>query len=89
MSLLIVAGVAVALIFLIKIYYTVVTVKDYVDETKQQGASELDVSDVVNVSVHGKDEQSVKYDKSSVVRSKFNDPDNFIYNESMEIDKFD
>lgn len=54
-SLLVVAGIAVAGIFIIKIYYTIITVKEFVDESKQQGASELDVSDVVNISAKDKD----------------------------------
>ena len=39
LSLLIVAGLSIAGIFAIKIYYTVITVKDFIDELKEQGAS--------------------------------------------------
>ena len=67
LSLLIVAGLAIAGIFAIKIYYTVITVKDFIDELKEQGASELDVSDVVNISVKDKDEKlSVHIDNNSM-----------------------
>ena len=39
LSLLIVAGISIAAIFAIKIYYTVITVKEFIDESKMQGAS--------------------------------------------------
>ena len=67
MSLLVVAGIAIAGILAIKIYYTVITVREFVDESKEQGASELDVSDVVNISAKDKDEpMSVHLDNNSV-----------------------
>ena len=67
LSLLIVAGLSIAAIFAIKIYYTVITVKEFIDESKMQGASELDVSDVVNVSVKDKEEPiSVHLDNNSM-----------------------
>ena len=44
-------GVALGLIFILKLYYTIITVKDFIDARKKEGASELDVSDVVNLSV--------------------------------------
>lgn len=38
-GLLISAGISIALIFFIKIYYTVITVKGHIDESKMHGAS--------------------------------------------------
>ena len=38
-------------VFIVKIYYTIITVKDFIDYRKEQGASEIDVSDIVNISV--------------------------------------
>lgn len=39
MSLIIAAGISIGIIFAIKIYYTVVTIKEHIDEGKQHGAS--------------------------------------------------
>jgi len=72
LSLIISAGISIALIFFIKIYYTVITIKAYLDESKLHGASELDVSDVVNLSVKDKEEpMSVHYDMDTY-KSKMN-----------------
>lgn len=81
MALLIVAGLSVGGILFIKIYYTVITVKEHIDEGKVHGASEIDVSDIVNVSVKAKEEVlSLHMDSKSLVNSKINESDNFIYN---------
>jgi len=40
-----------AIVFFIKIYYTFITVKDFIDIRRKGEASEIDVSDIVNVSV--------------------------------------
>lgn len=88
-SLLGLLGASVGFIFFIKIYYTVITVKEYIDQGKIQGASEIDVSDLVNVSDKAKDESLHLDSKSIMINSKLNDSDNFIYNESLDIDKFD
>lgn len=69
-SLLAVAGVSMAIIFGIKIYYTVITVKEFIDMRKLQGASEIDVSDVVNASLKEKDEEDMKMDMGS--KDRFN-----------------
>jgi len=67
-----VAGLSIVSIFIIKVYYTVVTVKEYIDEKKQHGASEVDVSDVVNASVKAKDKEiSSEIFESQVKRSDF------------------
>jgi hypothetical protein len=79
--LLVVAGLSIGGVFFIKIYYTVITVKEHIDEGKVRGASEIDVSDIVNVSVKGKDDQlSLQLDSKSFVNSRINESDNFIYN---------
>jgi hypothetical protein len=71
-SLIISAGISIAFIFAIKIYYTVITIKAYIDESRLHGASELDVSDVVNVSTKDKNEpMSVHFEKDSY-KSKLN-----------------
>lgn len=78
---LVVAGLSIGGVFFIKIYYTVITVKEHIDEGKVRGASEIDVSDIVNVSVKGKDDQlSLQLDSKSFVNSRINESDNFIYN---------
>jgi hypothetical protein len=61
MSLLVVAGISMMGIFIIKVYYTVKIVKELIDEKKEQGASEiLDISDIVNISAKGDEEDLTK-----------------------------
>lgn len=71
-SLLGLAGVGMGGILLIKIYYTVITVKEYIDLGRIQGASEVDVSDIVNVSDKAKDDFSMHIDSKSFIHSKIN-----------------
>jgi hypothetical protein len=71
-SLLALAGVGMGGILLIKIYYTVITVKEYIDLGRIQGASEVDVSDIVNVSDKAKDDFSMHIDSKSFIHSKIN-----------------
>lgn len=44
-------GGTMAILFAIKLYYTAKTTKEYIDEMKIQDASEIDVSDIVNLSI--------------------------------------
>ena len=66
------------IVFIVKIYYTIITVKDFIDYRKEQGASEIDVSDIVNISVKQKEKKS---EKIKVQADKMNFSDNFIYHE--------
>jgi len=84
-SLLVVGGLSIFSIFIIKVYYTVLTVKEYIDERKKHGASEIDVSDVVNASVKAKDKEL----SSESFESKVKQSESFIHNESLDIDKYD
>jgi hypothetical protein len=49
-----VVGVSMGLVFIIKLYYTAITVKAYIDANREEGASEMDLSDVINMSVKEK-----------------------------------
>ena len=59
--------------------------KEYIDERKKHGASEIDVSDVVNASVKAKDKEL----SSESFESKVKQSESFIHNESLDIDKYD
>lgn len=54
MSLLGLVGSTMAVLFCIKLYYTAITTKEFIDEHKLIDASEIDISDVVNLSVKEK-----------------------------------
>lgn len=56
-SLLGLMGSTMAAVFVIKLYYTAVTTKEFIDEQKLVQPSEIDVSDIVNLSVKEKGEE--------------------------------
>jgi hypothetical protein len=97
-SLLAVAGIALSLLFAIKLYYTVITVKEYVDQRRLEGASEMDVSDVVNASLKSLKEKEEPQEDDDFklglaskerLKDKLNESDNFIYNEAFDISRID
>ena len=76
-------------IFGIKLYYTAITVKAFIDANREQGASEMDLSDVINMSVKDKKEKSddlqIDMGTKDRMHSKLNDSENFIFNQSFDI----
>lgn len=83
-------GSTMAAVFVIKLYYTAVTTKEFIDEHKLAEASEIDISDVVNLSVKERaDPEYAKLEGKESINEKLNHSENFIFNESLDISRLE
>lgn len=79
-----------AIVFAIKLYYTAKTTKEFIDEMKIQEASEIDVSDIVNLSIKEReDPKQIKISAKESIDEKMNMSDNFIFNEGLDISRLE
>ena len=86
----IVFAVFLAVLYLIKGYYLILRIREYIEERKLREISDGSVSEVVNNSVKGKEDEGEYHDAKEFYESKnnnsslkLNNDDTLLYNESL------